>query len=302
MRSIMITRTQYSHVHIQRYNAIAVECSDGAKKCPKLAQRLAQTRPAPAIWFFLIAEFRFLLCTLENITSEAPANLSKSAWRKVSNNSRYSSHAVCFWNCEIAAQLTNDLSQEILLAAHRKLFQPTAESFLFDLDIWIVGFEHLGLHHSTACKAEELTATIQPGLHHTAMKWLFLASESLLCGLFIFLFFPVYTSHHILRHALAVGNHPGEWKKSQGESEKEKKDVCDHNSIRNTHTHTHTHIHTHKPTPPPPPPTHTHTDSHAQLYACVTPQWNVIRVFYLVSCHAITASSTSTLSTSPIDF
>ena len=33
----------------------------------------------------------------------------------------------------------------------------------------------LGLHHSTACKAEELTATIQPGLHHTAMKWLFLA-------------------------------------------------------------------------------------------------------------------------------
>ena len=37
----------------------------------------------------------------------------------------------------------------------------------------------LGLHHSTTCKAEELTATIQPGLHHTAMKWLFLASESL---------------------------------------------------------------------------------------------------------------------------
>ena len=26
----------------------------------------------------------------------------------------------------------------------------------------------LGLHHSTACKAEELTVTIQPGLHHTA--------------------------------------------------------------------------------------------------------------------------------------
>ena len=38
----------------------------------------------------------------------------------------------------------------------------------------------LGLHHSTACKAEELTATIQPGLRHTAMKWFFLASESLL--------------------------------------------------------------------------------------------------------------------------
>ena len=43
----------------------------------------------------------------------------------------------------------------------------------------------LGLHHSTACKGEELTATIQPGLHHTAMKWLFLASESLLFGLLL---------------------------------------------------------------------------------------------------------------------
>ena len=27
----------------------------------------------------------------------------------------------------------------------------------------------LGLHHSTACKDEELTVTIQPGLHHTAI-------------------------------------------------------------------------------------------------------------------------------------
>ena len=42
----------------------------------------------------------------------------------------------------------------------------------------------LGLHHSTACKTEELTTTIQPGLHHTAMKWPFLAIESLFFGLF----------------------------------------------------------------------------------------------------------------------
>ena len=54
----------------------------------------------------------------------------------------------------------------------------------------------LGLHHSTACKAEELAATIQPGLHHTAMKWLFLASESLL--LVFFLFFP-HTHHTTYR-------------------------------------------------------------------------------------------------------
>ena len=100
-----------------------------------------KARPAPAISFFLIAEFRFCwLYSLENITSEAPAKLSKSARRKVSN-SGYSSCTVRFRNCEIAAQLTNDLSQETLLAARRNVFQPTAESFLFDLDIWIVGFQ-----------------------------------------------------------------------------------------------------------------------------------------------------------------
>ena len=101
----------------------------------------APTRPAPAISFFLIAEFRFFwLCSLENITSEAPAKLSKSARRKVPN-SGYSSRTAHFSKWKIAAQLTNDLSQETLLAARRKLFQRTAESFLFDLDIWIVGFE-----------------------------------------------------------------------------------------------------------------------------------------------------------------
>ena len=31
---------------------------------------------------------------------------------------------------------------------------------------------------STACKVEELTATIRPGLHHTTMKWLFLATHT----------------------------------------------------------------------------------------------------------------------------
>ena len=59
----------------------------------------------------------------------------------------------------------------------------------------------LGLHHSTACKAEELTATIQPGLHHIAMKWLFLASESLLFGLFIFF---THTSHHTHTHTHGI--------------------------------------------------------------------------------------------------
>ena len=50
--------------------------------------------------------------------------------------------ALCaFEIAEIAAQLTNDLSHDSLLAAIRKLFQPTAKSFLFDLDIWNVGFE-----------------------------------------------------------------------------------------------------------------------------------------------------------------
>ena len=81
----------------------------------------------------------------------------------------------------------------------------------------------LGLHHSTACKAEELTATIQPGLHHTAMKWLFWPVNSYFLVFFIF---SPHTSHHVLRHALAVGNQPGECKKGQEESEKEKKDVC----------------------------------------------------------------------------
>ena len=82
----------------------------------------------------------------------------------------------------------------------------------------------LGLHHSkTSSKAKELTATIQPGLHHTAMKWLFLASES-----------PPPTHTHAHTH------------------------TCTH-----THTLTpctHTRIHTPPFLPPPPPPqflTHT---------------------------------------------
>ena len=43
---------------------IAVECSDGAKK--------AQTRPAPAISFFLIAELRFFGCVLLKISQVKP--------------------------------------------------------------------------------------------------------------------------------------------------------------------------------------------------------------------------------------
>ena len=55
---------------VQSCTYVALECSDIAKNARK-----AQTRPAPAISFCLIAQFRlFLLCTLENITSEAPAN------------------------------------------------------------------------------------------------------------------------------------------------------------------------------------------------------------------------------------
>ena len=39
----------------------------------------------------------------------------------------------------------------------------------------------LELHHSTACKADESTATTQPGLDHTAgLKWRFLAGESII--------------------------------------------------------------------------------------------------------------------------
>ena len=92
---------------------------------------------------------------------------------------------------------------------------------------------------------------------------------------FYFYFFPAHTSHHIIRHALAVGNHPGEWKKSQEESEKEKKDVCDHNRRESNpqpidwkslhiplhhmgHTHTHTPARTHTQT-------HTHTHTHTYI-------------------------------------
>ena len=82
----------------------------------------------------------FLLCTLENITSGAPANLSESA-RRQSQILDTQVALRAFEIAEIVAQLTNDLSHDTLLAALRKLFQPTAESFLFDLNIWIVGFE-----------------------------------------------------------------------------------------------------------------------------------------------------------------
>ena len=77
------------------YPAIAVECSDDAKNTPK-----AQTRPAPAISFFLIADFWcFAVHSWKyHEYSEAPGNLSKSGWRKVSN-SRYSSRSARFWNC-----------------------------------------------------------------------------------------------------------------------------------------------------------------------------------------------------------
>ena len=68
----------------------------------------------------------------------------------------------------------------------------------------------LGLHHSTACKAEELTVTIQLGLHHTAMKRLLLASESLLFGLFHFFPDTHHTRYSVMHHVQAVGNHAGE--------------------------------------------------------------------------------------------
>ena len=57
---------------------IAVECSDGAKKCPKGPNASCSS----ALVFLDRRVSIFWLCSLENITSEAPAKLSKSARRK----------------------------------------------------------------------------------------------------------------------------------------------------------------------------------------------------------------------------
>ena len=99
----------------------------------------------------------------------------------------------------------------------------------------------LGLHHSTTCKAEELTATIQPGLHHTAIKWLFLASEFLLFGLFHF--FP-HTHHTTFAgmHCLLVTTQENERKVRK--SLRKRRKTC-----LTIITHTHTHTHTHHVTP-----------------------------------------------------
>ena len=136
----------------------------------------------------------------------------------------------------------------------------------------------LGLHHSTGCKAEELTATIQPGLHHTAMKWHFLASESLLFGLFYF--FP--HTHHTTytgMHWLLVTTQENERKVRKSLRKRRKtcgtiivgNRTCNllignrctyHCTIWDTHTHTHTHgctcsqAHTHCERLPPVLSTH----------------------------------------------
>ena len=115
----------------------------------------------------------------------------------------------------------------------------------------------LGFHHSTACKAEELTATIQPGLHHTAMKWLFLASESLLFGLFIFFTHTHHTTYSAM-HWLLVTTQENERKVRRSLRKRRKTCVTIivgnrtrnlsignrftyHCTIWDTHTHTHTH-------------------------------------------------------------
>ena len=135
----------------------------------------------------------------------------------------------------------------------------------------------LGLHHSTACKAEELTATIQPVLHHTAMQWLFLASESLLFGLFFLFFsFSPHTHHTTYSgmHWLLVTTQENERKVRKSLRKRRKTYVtiivgnrtrnlsignrCTyHCTIWDTHTHTHTRAHTSTRTDHARPPAHT---------------------------------------------
>ena len=114
-----------------------------------------------------------------------------------------------------------------------------------------------------------MTATIQPGLHHTAMKWLFLASESLLFGLFYFFPHTHHTTYSGI-HWLLVTTQENERKVRKSLRKRRKTCVtiivrnrtrnlsignrCTyHCTIRDTHTHTHTHTHTY---------THAHTHTH----------------------------------------
>ena len=83
----------------------------------------------------------------------------------------------------------------------------------------------LGLHHSTACKFEELTATIQPGLHHTVMRCFFWPVNPYFWS---FPFFP--HTHHTTysgKHWLLVTTQENERKVRR--------------SLRKKHTQTHTH-------------------------------------------------------------
>ena len=58
MRSTMDSQDTVQPCTYPALYAIAVECSDKCEKMPQTEPK-AQTRPAPAISFFLIAEFRF---------------------------------------------------------------------------------------------------------------------------------------------------------------------------------------------------------------------------------------------------
>ena len=115
----------------------------------------------------------------------------------------------------------------------------------------------LGLHHSTACKAEELTATIQPGLHHTAMKWLFWPVNPYFLVFFIFFTHTHHTTYSGM-HWLLVTTQENERKVRRSLRKRRKTCVtiivgnrtrnlsignrCTyHCTIWDTHIHTYTH-------------------------------------------------------------
>ena len=125
----------------------------------------------------------------------------------------------------------------------------------------------LGLHHSTACKAEELTVTIQPGLHHTAI-WsdIFWPVNPYFRSFHFFFFFFSPHTHHTTysgMHWLLVTTQENERKvrKSLRKRRKTCVTIIVGNRTRNLSIgnrctyhctiwdtpHTHAHAHTHMP-------------------------------------------------------
>ena len=140
----------------------------------------------------------------------------------------------------------------------------------------------LGLHHSTACKAEELTVTIQPGLHHTAIWSDIFWPVNPFFWSFSFFFFP--HTHHTTysgMHWLLVTTQENERKVRKSLRKRRKTCVtiivgnrtrnlsignrCTYHTHTHTHTHRHTHIHTHTHTHTH-TQTHRHTDTHTQTH------------------------------------